>query len=266
MTDDPESIARILVAFDSPSAAANLLDAAAGLALGLQAELACLLVEDERLVRLAELPFAREFGFASARSRPLDQQDLARSLRAQAERVRSLVASTAKRLSLAWSLQVVRGQTVEAMLSHSAEGDLLVLGRTRYRPSPAPPHAPHARHFQRLAHRTVAVLFDGSEPSLRALYYAHTLARVLGSALLAIIAASSADAFRRKRDEAARRLQSLGGAAASYLSIPEAQPEILERALRERRVSVLVWPQRARAEEADLSVLESLSCPVVLHA
>lgn len=260
MTDESPSIARILVAFDSASAAANLMDAAAGLALGLQAELACLLVEDERLVRLAALPFARELGVASARSRPLDPEELARSLRVQAERVRSLVASTAKRLSLAWSLQIVRGQMMEAALSRSSETDLLVLGRSRYRPA----HAPPSRHVQSLAHRPVAVLFDGSEASLRALYHAHTLARVLGSPLLAIIPAAGAEAFRQKRAEAARRLQSLGGAAASYLSISEVRPEILEGALRERHVSVLVWPQRARTEDADLSLLERLSCPVVL--
>ena len=59
------SIKRILVALDASAANRTALQTAALLASELQAELQALFVEDINLLRLAELPFAREVVFGS---------------------------------------------------------------------------------------------------------------------------------------------------------------------------------------------------------
>ncbi|HEY5293497.1 MAG TPA: hypothetical protein VIJ43_14410, partial [Burkholderiales bacterium] len=120
------------MALDTASSVLPAIEAAAGLALGLHAELAGLFIEDERLLRFAGLPFAREFGFASARARPLAPASVEHALRAQAEQLRRLLAATAERLSLAWTLEVVRGEVPRSVLAWAGASDLLVLGRSEY--------------------------------------------------------------------------------------------------------------------------------------
>src|SRR5512146_812239 len=117
MPIETKKVRRIIMALDTASSVLPAIEAAAGLALGLDAELAGLFIEDERLLRFAGLPFAREFGFASARSRPLAPDAIERALRAQAERLRRLLAETAERLSVAWTLEVVRGEVPRSVLT-----------------------------------------------------------------------------------------------------------------------------------------------------
>jgi len=82
MPTEATKVRRIVMALDTASSVLPAIEAAAGLALGLHAELAGLFIEDERLLRFAGLPFAREFGFASARARPLAPAAVERALRA----------------------------------------------------------------------------------------------------------------------------------------------------------------------------------------
>ena len=117
MPTEAEKVRRIVMALDTASSVLPAIEAAAGLALGLNAELAGLFIEDERLLRFAGLPFAREFGFASARARPLAPAAVEHALRAQAEQLRRLLAATAERLSLAWTLEVVRGEVPRSVLA-----------------------------------------------------------------------------------------------------------------------------------------------------
>jgi len=86
-------ISRVLVTFDTFPLGQAALEAAAGLASGLGAELAGLFVEDINLMRMAELPFARELGLSSAAVRRVEAIELERTLRLQAERVRTALAA-----------------------------------------------------------------------------------------------------------------------------------------------------------------------------
>ncbi|MGB7837261.1 MAG: universal stress protein, partial [Terrimicrobiaceae bacterium] len=60
------NIRRILVALDASAHSRAALEAACELALGLDAELSGLFVEDINLLRLAQLPFASEISYPSA--------------------------------------------------------------------------------------------------------------------------------------------------------------------------------------------------------
>ena len=260
MPTEATKVRRIVMALDTASSVLPAIEAAAGLALGLNAELAGLFIEDERLLRFAGLPFAREFGFASARARPLPLAAVEHALRAQAEQLRRLLAATAERLSLAWTLEVVRGEVPRSVLARAGASDLLVLGRSEYSWPGANRRIDPAQRFPALAARPVAVVFDGSATALRALSIGSTLAEVTGSELVILIAAAGADAFKDLRQRAMQHLA--GRTSASFLYLAGSGPGIVIQTARNRDLGVLLWP--GCIEDLTQAQLSELPCPVVV--
>ena len=269
-TEDPRSevkIRRVVVALDNATAPGQMLEAAAGLASGLGAELVGLFVEDQRLLRFAALPFAQELGLATARARPVAIADIERALKAQADRLRRLLSETAQPFGLAWTLQVTRGDVLQAALAYAGIEDLLVIGRARYLTVTVARPARDLR-FPSLRGRKVAALFDGTPPASRALLVAHTLAQVAGCELAVLISAAGPELFRTSRLEAAEVLRSRGATAAAFVMIPGRDPASIERAARAQRAGVLLWPggDREAAGRVVAALLADVSCPVVMIA
>jgi nucleotide-binding universal stress UspA family protein len=260
MPTEAEKVRRIVMALDTASSVLPAIEAAAGLALGLNAELAGLFIEDERLLRFAGLPFAREFGFASARARPLAPAAIEHALRAQAEQLRRQLAATAERLSLAWTLEVVRGEVLRSALERAETSDLLVLGRSEYSWPGTHRRSDPAQRFPALAARPVAVVFDGSAAALRALSIGSTLAGVTGSELTVLVPVTGAQTFNDLRQRAAEHLAYSTGA--SYFYLPDSSPGSIIRTARSRHFGVLLWP--GRIEDLTPAQLSELPCPVVV--
>ena len=260
MPTDAEKVHRIVMALDSASSALPAIEAAAGLALGLNAELAGLFIEDERLLRFAGLPFARETGFASARARPLAPAAVEHALRAQAEQLRRLLAATAERLSFAWTLQVVRGEVARSVQAHAGATDLLVLGRSEYAWPGAPRRRKPAQRFPALAARPVAIVFDGSAAGLRALSIGNTLAEVTDGELTVLIPAGGAQSFSELRQLALQHLPVR--VAASCLYLADSGPGNIIRTARSRHFGVLLWP--GCMDVLTPAQLAELPCPVVI--
>jgi hypothetical protein len=105
------------------------LEVAASLAAATASELSGLFVEDQDLLRLAELPFAREIQLSRAMSRALDPALLLQDLRAQAAVAREAMAKQAALHRLAWSFQVAKGRSEEALLLAAAAGDIIAVAR-----------------------------------------------------------------------------------------------------------------------------------------
>ncbi|MEO3428590.1 hypothetical protein AAFN88_07010 [Pelagibius sp. CAU 1746] len=127
-------IRRVLVALDSSTACAVTLEVAASLAAATASELSGLFVEDQDLLHLAGLPFAREVQLGKVRpgeslSRDLDPAVLLRDLRAQAAVAREAMAKQAALHRLAWSFQVAKGRSEEALLLAAAAGDVIAVAR-----------------------------------------------------------------------------------------------------------------------------------------
>ncbi len=126
----PETrIRRILVALDSATAGGTTLEIAADLAAAQACELSGLFIEDQDLLHLAELPFAREIQLGKAISRALAPELLLQDLRAQAALARSATQRQAERCRLSWSFQVTRGRGEEAVLLAAAAGDMIAIAR-----------------------------------------------------------------------------------------------------------------------------------------
>jgi hypothetical protein len=256
------SAARIVLGLECGRAEEAALEAALALAAGMGSELAALFVEDERLMRLAALPFGQEIGRTSALLRTLGREQIEHGFQAEAGRLRRMLADAAGSLALKWTLDVARGDLMVVSLERLGPDDLLVVGRgwrTEFaRGRPAGGQAP----FRRLANRPVAVLLTESEQAWRALDAAFAIARRTAGELTVLIHAAGQQEFRAERERARERL---AGAPARYLHVTEKGPRAIAQVVRSQGAAALVWPGLAPRHRAALAeMLDELTCPVVL--
>jgi len=102
------------------------------------AEIVGIFVEDEDLLRVARLPFAREYGVWEPRGRPFDPGEMERRLRAQAAVLRREMERETARTRLTWSFRVARGSVAAEVVAAGEQADVIFVGRTRE-------HAPSKR-------------------------------------------------------------------------------------------------------------------------
>ncbi len=124
-----QTLRRILIALDASAHSHAVLAAAMTLAARLHAEVEALFVEDINLLRLAELPFAREIRFGQTGALQVETEALRRNLRARAAILRHEIEEMATENRLSSTFRVARGAVAEEILSAAREVDLLALGR-----------------------------------------------------------------------------------------------------------------------------------------
>jgi hypothetical protein len=127
-TDLPFAIRRILIALDASPDGLSALETSAWLAARMNAELQGLFVEDESLLRIAEIPLAREVPYFSATGMPLSREGLELTFRAHAERVRAALSLAAQRARITSSFRSVRGHVGIVLSTAAGEVDLAVVG------------------------------------------------------------------------------------------------------------------------------------------
>lgn len=119
-------IERVIIQLDAASETREAIDTAARLAALAQAPLQGIFVEDEDLLGLANLPFARHVTLGTGTER-LIPEHVERQLRVVAERARRDLDTAAERHGVAWSFEIVRGSS-ERALAGASERDLIVAG------------------------------------------------------------------------------------------------------------------------------------------
>lgn len=249
---------RIVVALDTSPPGLAALEAAAKLAARLEAELHGLFVEDDNLLRLADLPFAHEIDFASGAPRPLDRSTVETTLRATADRVRQAVAKTAHRESVRWSFQVTRGRVTQTTLAATAEVDAVIMGRE------SSPLKRLADPTQRGHQQAIMAIYDGSTSGERVLETAAQLATI-HSDPVAVVATATGD-----RSEAL--LQSIDQwgtqhglhAMATKESLPDAHAlaKLVDRA--HAKLVLLNRDHQLLDEETIETLVNELDCPIGL--
>lgn len=254
------AITRILVALDTSERSQAALDTAAELASVLRAQLTGLFVEDINLLRLAELPFAREVGYASAANRPLEFSEVERALRGQAARIERAVAEAAGRLQLQWSFRVARGQVVQQILAVAEEVDLVVFGKEGRAAGPATPARPAIP-----AAGPVLVLFDGSPAARQALATAARLAQANWRPMEVLVPADSTESFQRLRGLASEALPA-GPGQVRYVALAGSDVAHLANTARREKSSAFVLAGSSLPLGADeiRALIDAIECPVVL--
>jgi hypothetical protein len=267
------AVERIVVALDAASENRTAIGIASRLAGRWKAHLHGVFVEDEDLIRLAHLPFARQvtLGFGVER---LDLQQAERQMRAFAEHARHDLAASAKRHGVEWSFEIARAAASGSLVG--AAGDFLVVA-TATRPIgshfrldcrwwTAGERGPSVRllaHRDGDPHGVVAVLLHGRETSAERLLAAAVRLAEANDARLAVICPPSlaeAPGFNAWLDE---RLAGHG---------VEAELEIMpERSRLHHRITELhcrLVAVEASAEEAQPEQLRSmvaqLACDVLV--
>ena len=119
-------IERVVVPLDAASEHRTAIETASRLAARAEAPLHGIFVEDEDLLRLASLPFARQFTLGAA-AEPLTAEHIELHLQVAAERARRELFAAAKRHGVACSFEIVRG-AAESALTGASPRDLVVAG------------------------------------------------------------------------------------------------------------------------------------------
>lgn len=119
-------IERVVVPLDAASESRTAIETAARLAAHAKAPLHGIFVEDEDLLRVASLPFTRQFT-VGAQAEPLTPEHIELHLQVAAERARRELFAAAKRHGATASFEIVRGASASA-LAGASERDLVVAG------------------------------------------------------------------------------------------------------------------------------------------
>ncbi|MDT8449459.1 MAG: universal stress protein [Wenzhouxiangellaceae bacterium] len=132
-----ERIRSILVAVDSSAGGLAALQQAAELARRIDAELSGLFIEDEDLVRLAGLPFARELPAGGGEWRPLSTEVMERDLARLARDLERELEVLAGRLEIPWRFRRRRGRVATELLAACSECELVAVGTAGMRGGPS---------------------------------------------------------------------------------------------------------------------------------
>lgn len=265
--------APILVAINAARRCADTLGMAVALAASIGAELEVVFVEDEDLLRLADLPVTREVDRISGIAREMSSQSIVRALRCEVAQLRREIERLAKPSSLRSTVRVVRGRYLTEALSASAGVDVaFVHGNRRAlageRLPARPTRADAASRAPATAKRPGAAmplwtLFEGSAASTRALKVALMLARTLGGTLVVLLCGRNADEIENRKHQAQAAAE---GSDLRFLAVPENWFTQPAWAVPGAAGGLLVLARETSGPEGSAvrRYIESLAAPVVL--
>lgn len=128
--DSAPVLQHILVALDGSPHSRAALDAAVRLAAPGEATVEGLFIEDERLLRTAQLPFVDEIRSYTDPPQHLDEDRMQRRLRHRAQRAEQALIQKTEQAEVSYEFRTVQGKVTSAIRAAAAKTDLLVLGKT----------------------------------------------------------------------------------------------------------------------------------------
>ena len=217
-----------------------------------------LFIEDVNLIKLAELPFAKELDRSSGVMRPLDPGALARALQADARRLQQRLAEESERRQISVSMKVVRGQYLTTAMQMAEKSDIVFLNDIATSPY-AKTGAQRTRRIP-IGHKPIWILYDGSAETQRCLSLALSLAQKDRSELIIVFTDSAAgDKLDTQKDQIVSDYPDL---PCQYL--PLSDKETLSHLIEQKGCSVLVLSRVEQDRQGADSVLGRIRCPRIL--
>jgi hypothetical protein len=90
-----------------------------------------LLVEDESILRYADLPFAKVIAFQPGTPQPVTSKTMAAAFQRDAKVFKAILEKTATDASVNWSFESKRGRMMPLLHSVASKGDFILLGHQR---------------------------------------------------------------------------------------------------------------------------------------
>jgi nucleotide-binding universal stress UspA family protein len=260
-SDSTSPIRRILVALDASPLSASAIETAVQLAAYLRATLVGLFVEDIDLLRVAELPFAREVGSFSCSLREIELGGVERQLRVQEKLMQDRLLAAARRVHVPLDFRVVRGTVGSEILSAATEVDLVILGKIGRSMIGHRRMGSTARMIvhqglgltlilqqERAPAVPVSVVYDGSELARRALDLAGHFAQARKGALKLFVLAATQASAEKLHHEAVEQLKGTDLGIESRILINQ-DLEGLAHIMRLESRGLLVLPCEPRQKE-----------------
>jgi len=239
---------------DSATVDSGALSRLSLLAKRLDAEFETVFVEDLEVLRVAELPFLREFRFTSMRFENFDQQSLEAELRILAHRAEEALAGQAALRNVPWRFRVWRG-SLEPELLAALDADVLALHR---------PGTKSSKDGSQPGESSIAVCFDGSTPARRALAMASALA-AQAQLSLTVILVGEGERVEILREQAESAIAS-STPVLSFEPLPEpTQAALVSRARTAGRQGLVIARESPLLRDGSLrNLLHALGGPLFL--
>jgi len=167
---EPNHHNAIVIPIDLHGVSHNTLETLILIAHRLQRNLVGLLLENEQLQQIADLPFTTEVVLSSGRERGLQRQQLRQQHSAVMEHTRKQLDSLAARDHIVLTYKEARGARLHSALQVSSHADVLFPSRQRWRLTS--PGTRLARPIRRLG-----ILLDGTDQNERIISIADSLIR-----------------------------------------------------------------------------------------
>ncbi len=268
------TIQRILVAVDGSDHSLAALEAACSLAAQLHAEIEALFVEDDDLLRLAELPCARVLSTLLMEPERTDRERMERLLRLLAGRAQEALQRHSVALGVRARFRAVRGRVNAELQAAAGEADLLSLGKAghgqlglvgpgstlRTALDAGLPVLVVERHPR--VGKGLLAAYDGSAGSARALSMAAQIAAGTGQELTILILGHAAgiDALSREALEIAAQ-----HGQGARLTFSWAQPVVaIPAAVRRARPALVVLGAGERSEDRAGQLIKVIDCPLLV--
>ncbi|NCA68970.1 MAG: universal stress protein [Sphingobacteriia bacterium] len=257
-------VRRIAVALDATPHSLGGLALVAGIAAALNAEIEGVFVEDTELIRLAGLPFLREFRAVTRGESLLDAERLQRELRAAARQVRAQLERSATELGIAWSFRIWRGDLEAEILGAAHDAELFALGRLG-RFAPLARRAPSRAARGRTTDPLVGVLYDGGEGAERVLAIAAELMMRHPVKLIILLQPHHPEEAPALHRRAAEQLGTIAEQV-RMVTLAQDQPEDLAATVRGCAIDLLILAAHnpILSQTQVWTSLEHLGCPLVI--
>lgn len=282
MSKKAQNINRILVALDPElhlkEANHSILQAATTLARNLNAELNTLFIEDINLLKLAELPFAREIVYGAPAGRKLNVADMERSLNTQTARLRNLVETIAQQNEIKIAFEVMRGDIAHELCSASEKADLLIVGKNTQTIRRSLKIGNISKsiltsvscnllllQYGATIERPVSIFYSGSQASQKALQMAIQLARQDHKNLSVIYPAGSDEEYQARTKEVDTITQPFGFRASHMQLKDNSTSAMLETMARTGARVLLLDSNTAEFNHDQIQdLISKTSTPVIL--